>query len=202
MTLQPNTQITPETVGMLKACPFCGGEGWLNDYEAKYSDLPPQSRAPQCRSCGVSMGYLPTAKKAIAAWNQRPVASISSADLIANTDYARGAVRVPGETDERRIYGRPDSPAASSPSAVGVSITDLDMENKRRRFANEAPIFATPTPAPVDWERVGPKLVEALESIRDVCAGRNDCIVSDKSASDHAQSVAVDALAAATPGGK
>ena len=63
------TQTTTEPV--LLPCPFCGGEAWLNDYEAKHSDLPPQSRAPQCRSCGVSPGYLPTAKKAIAAWNTR-----------------------------------------------------------------------------------------------------------------------------------
>ena len=60
----------------------------------------------------------------------------------------------------------------------------------------------TPTPAPVDWERVGPKLVEALESIRDVCAGRNECVVSDKSASDHAYSVSQAVLAAAQPEGK
>lgn len=61
----------PTTEPVLLPCPFCGGEAWLNDYEAKHSDLPPQSRAPQCRSCGVSPGYLPTAKKAIAAWNTR-----------------------------------------------------------------------------------------------------------------------------------
>jgi Lar family restriction alleviation protein len=59
----------------LKPCPFCGGEAWLNDYEAKYSDLPPQSRAPQCRSCGVSPGYLATSAKAIAAWNRRAALS-------------------------------------------------------------------------------------------------------------------------------
>lgn len=55
----------------LLPCPFCGGGAWLNDYEAKHSDLPPRSRAPQCRSCGASPGYLPTAKKAIKAWNTR-----------------------------------------------------------------------------------------------------------------------------------
>ncbi len=55
----------------LEPCPFCGGEAWLNDYEAKYSDLPPMSRAPQCRSCGASLGYLPTPAKATEAWNCR-----------------------------------------------------------------------------------------------------------------------------------
>ena len=55
----------------LAPCPFCGGEAWLNDYEAKYSDLPPKSRAPQCRSCGASLGYLTTPAKATEAWNRR-----------------------------------------------------------------------------------------------------------------------------------
>lgn len=55
----------------LMPCPFCGGEAWLNDYEAKYSDLPPKSRCPQCRSCGASMGYLPTPAKAVEVWNRR-----------------------------------------------------------------------------------------------------------------------------------
>lgn len=56
----------------LKPCPFCGGDAWLYDYEAKYGDLPPKSRAPQCKSCGASLGYLTTPAKAIAAWNRRP----------------------------------------------------------------------------------------------------------------------------------
>ena len=28
----------------IKACPFCGGEAWLNDYEAKHGDMTPESR--------------------------------------------------------------------------------------------------------------------------------------------------------------
>ncbi len=59
----------------LAPCPFCGGEAWLNDYEAKYSDLPPMSRAPQCRSCGASLGYLTTPAKATEAWNRRVTAA-------------------------------------------------------------------------------------------------------------------------------
>ena len=62
----------------LAPCPFCGGEAWLNDYEAKYSDLPPKSRAPQCRSCGASLGYLTTPAKATEAWNRRVTAAPAS----------------------------------------------------------------------------------------------------------------------------
>jgi len=65
----------------LAPCPFCGGEAWLNDYEAKYSDLPPMSRAPQCRSCGVSLGYLTTPAKATEAWNRRVTAASAQARI-------------------------------------------------------------------------------------------------------------------------
>ena len=57
--------------GGLLPCPWCGGEGWLNDYEARWGDMPPKSRCPQCRSCGANLGYRPTPAKAIAAWNRR-----------------------------------------------------------------------------------------------------------------------------------
>lgn len=66
--------------GGLLPCPFCAGEAWLNDYEAKYSDLPPKSRCPQCRLCGVSLGYLTTPAKAIAAWNRRAPAPQAQPD--------------------------------------------------------------------------------------------------------------------------
>lgn len=65
----------------LTPCPFCGGEAWLNDYEAKYSDLPPMSRSPQCRSCGASLGYLTTPAKATEAWNRRVTAASSQARI-------------------------------------------------------------------------------------------------------------------------
>lgn len=61
---------TPKAVS-LRECPMCGGEAALLDYEAKYGGLHYASRCPQCTSCGCSMGYLPSAKKAIAAWNRR-----------------------------------------------------------------------------------------------------------------------------------
>lgn len=66
--------------GGLLPCPFCAGEAWLNDYEAKYSDLPPKSRCPQCRLCGASLGYLTTPAKAIAAWNRRAPAPQAQPD--------------------------------------------------------------------------------------------------------------------------
>lgn len=75
-TPTPGQPLSEADVSLLP-CPFCGGEAWLNDYEAKYSDLPPTSRAPQCRSCGASLGYLTTPAKAIAAWNRRPHAPVS-----------------------------------------------------------------------------------------------------------------------------
>lgn len=75
-TPTPGQPLSEAGVSLLP-CPFCGGEAWLNDYEAKYSDLPPKSRAPQCRSCGASLGYLTTPAKAIAAWNRRPHAPVS-----------------------------------------------------------------------------------------------------------------------------
>lgn len=55
----------------LLPCAHCGGEAWLNDYEAKHGDMTPASRCPQCKSCGCNLGYLPTEAKAIAAWNRR-----------------------------------------------------------------------------------------------------------------------------------
>ena len=65
----------------LEACPFCDGEAWLNAYEAKYSDLPPKSRCPQCRSCGASLGYLATPAKATEAWNRRVTAASAKARI-------------------------------------------------------------------------------------------------------------------------
>ena len=65
----------------LAPCPFCGGEAWLNYYEAKYSDLPPKSRCPQCRSCGASLGYLATPAKATEAWNRRVTAASAQARI-------------------------------------------------------------------------------------------------------------------------
>lgn len=72
--------LTPREKVELKPCPFCGGEAWLNDYEAKYSDLPPKSRCPQCRSCGASLGYLTTPAKATEAWNRRTALASGSGD--------------------------------------------------------------------------------------------------------------------------
>ena len=123
--------------GGLLPCPFCAGEAWLNDYEAKYSDLPPKSRCPQCRLCGASLGYLTTPAKAIAAWNRRAPAPQAqpdaraveagkklqswlddfdreNADGIDNDDFNIGQdelIEVPAE-DLRRVLQRLSAPAA------------------------------------------------------------------------------------------
>lgn len=93
--------ITSQTPEGLEPCPFCGGEAWLNDYEAKYSDLPPKSRAPQCKSCGATLGYLTTPAKATEAWNRRVTAASAQAaidaekakvaELEARIAYLRGS---------------------------------------------------------------------------------------------------------------
>lgn len=71
----------------LLPCPFCGGEAALLDYEARYGGLHYASRCPQCASCGCSMGYLPTAKKAVEAWNCR--APIPAPEKAPSFDDAR-----------------------------------------------------------------------------------------------------------------
>lgn len=81
----------------LKPCPFCGGEAWLNDYEAKHGGMPARSRCPQCKSCGCSLWYHPTESKAIAAWNRRadlvPAPSVTVKPLEWDCDFA--AVNIP-----------------------------------------------------------------------------------------------------------
>lgn len=89
MTAPMPETMSPREKVALKPCPFCGGEAWLNDYEAKYSDLPPKSRNPQCKSCGASLGYLTTPAKATEAWNRR-AALASSGD---HAELARLAER-------------------------------------------------------------------------------------------------------------
>lgn len=78
---QPDPAPSNANTSGLAPCPFCGGEAWLNDYEAKYSDLPPKSRCPQCRSCGASLGYLATPAKATEAWNRRVTAASAQARI-------------------------------------------------------------------------------------------------------------------------
>lgn len=83
----------------LEPCPFCGGEAWLNDYEAKYSDLPPKSRCPQCQSCGASLGYLATPAKATEAWNRRVTAASAQAEREARLAAEARADRLAGVED-------------------------------------------------------------------------------------------------------
>ena len=65
----------------LKPCPFCGGEAYINDYEAKHGGLSPRSGNPSCRSCGCSLGYHTTRARAIAAWNTRAELTSTKARL-------------------------------------------------------------------------------------------------------------------------
>lgn len=73
----------------------------------------------------------------------RPVGVISSAELIANTDYARGAVRVPGETEDRRIYGQPDQPV----EAIGAGREEEIPERAEGRLAERPWRVGDPLPA-------------------------------------------------------
>ncbi|MGX1587296.1 Lar family restriction alleviation protein [Brevundimonas diminuta] len=91
--------MTPREKVKLKPCPFCGGEAWLNDYEAKHSDLPPKSRSPQCRSCGASLGYLTTPVKATEAWNRRTALASGSGDHAELARLAEAATPGPWVAD-------------------------------------------------------------------------------------------------------
>lgn len=175
--MTPNTQITPETVGMLKA-----GD-WLRD---------------------------------------RIDGSIWQLDFVGSTGLlclSQGTTMMRTEPDSFIFVSRP---AASSPSAVGVgeatraqwlwaakivrelgpSMSPGAMAATMERLAEKAP-----TPTPVDWERVGPKLVEALELAlpSNLCLtnkGIADSVVVsiDATMGDLRQIAA--ALAAAQPGAK
>lgn len=120
--------LTPREKVVLKPCPFCGGEAWLNDYEAKYSDLPPKSRCPQCRSCGASLGYLTTPAKATKAWNRR-TALASSGDHAELAGLAEAATPGPWETHPEafspRTFVIPTHHASDDP-AVGSVLSRQD----------------------------------------------------------------------------
>ncbi len=95
------TPTTPTQGEMrLAPCPFCGGEAWLNDYEAKYSDLPSKSRSPQCRSCGASLGYLTTPAKAAEAWNRRAAPPVVGIDALSECLSALHAIKANGGDPE------------------------------------------------------------------------------------------------------
>lgn len=157
----------------LKPCPFCGGEAWLNDYEAKYSDLPPKSRSPQCRSCGASLGYLTTPAKATEAWNRRATLASGSGDhaelarsvgkaIDANIHRTSRLYSV--RTGERR-YGVGGQAAATD--AVMAVVSPLLAENAALRVSLEktASDFREVATAHDEAER---KLAEADQVIRDI----------------------------------
>lgn len=68
---------------------------------------------------------------------------------------------------------------------------------ERANEVADALVAATPAPSPVDWERVGPKLVEALEQVRNTTHYSTG--YSDLSARRSAFMVSEQALAAAQP---
>jgi len=129
--------LTPREKVLLKPCPFCGGEAWLNDYEAKYSDLPPKSRSPQCRSCGASLGYLTTPAKATEAWNRRTALASGSGDHAELARLAEAAKRV-----RRDAVGRLDGDDAHRiwfaflDSVSPATVLALLAENAALRAAN------------------------------------------------------------------
>lgn len=120
---------------VLEACPFCGGEAWMNAYEAKYSDLPPKSRCPQCRSCGASLGYLPTPSKATEAWNRRVTAASAQARIaelearVAELEAAKWDVKHVDTMNDMVAMGlardAADARAGRLAGALGDAIDDL-----------------------------------------------------------------------------
>ena len=125
MTLTPNTQITQENVGLLKAGDrvMISYHGTLWDGAGTVVDINTKWRS----SVGVE-------RKDVGTGNFTP-------DCI--TFLSRPALSPPaeGEVHERNL------------SASNAELIDQALSHP--------PL--TPTPAPVDWTVVGPKLVEALE---------------------------------------
>lgn len=168
--LTPNTQITQENVGLLP-CPFCGGSASARTIlraSVRCDECGAESRSFSMTVCGTDAAV----SEAIAAWNRRPALS-PPAEGSCGGPYS--CIRCDNST-----WNDDDICDACAKEARDMN-DELDA------------LEATPTPAPVDWERVGPKLVEALERIK-----AND-------PNDPAQpwNVARDALAAAAqPEGK
>lgn len=128
----------------LAPCPFCGGEAWLNDYDAKYSDLPPMSRAPQCRSCGASLGYLTTPAKATEAWNRRVTAASAQA-RIAELESALAAAQNADAENDAHLRCRATAAEARADRLADIvrrCVTALDAS----RSGGEYPDFE-------EWEK-------------------------------------------------
>jgi hypothetical protein len=95
--------------GVLKPCPFCGGETKLRDYgEIPGYDFRYGTVVGHDSDCPLSAwdGYLyETEAQAIAAWNTRPEDRTASTDeLVAGLERARGVLRdyitASGEMDD------------------------------------------------------------------------------------------------------
>ena len=131
MTTTPSPERQPaDAGGGLLPCPFCGGEGWLNDYEARWGDMPPKSRCPQCRSCGANLGYRPTPAKAIAAWNRRSPAPQAQPDARAVEARPAEPTQSAAQTGEA-LKARVDTLVNILAPDQGESLS----EERRRLFA-------------------------------------------------------------------
>lgn len=203
--LQPNTQITPETVGMLKAGDRVWNVPgkWLGEFHGVEDGLILVS--------SVDDGPLQDAYDPASFTYQGPAAS--SPPMIARPGSVPMTPEMEAIMDECM--------AASSPSAVGGHQAACEAPGHTDLMISPEAIDAflstgdhpeiSPTPAPsagdatVDWERVGPKLVEAGLAFE--VAVTADIPVGDGYAewvetARNARADFRDALAAATPGGK
>lgn len=203
------TQTTTEPV--LLPCPFCGGEA---DRMAAMGES-----WVRCMTCNAATEMFGTDTAAIAAWNRRPALS-PPAEVLGMAANKVGAWIARRDSEyEAALADLTQPPCIDSLDDFGRTIYSALEDcpamsvDKQADFIARAfwPLIATPTPAPaevpfaaedaclacnspaqVDWQRVGPKLVEALERIK-----AND-------PNDPAQpwNVARAALAAAQPEGK
>ena len=138
----------------LAPCPFCGGEAWLNAYEAKYSDLPPKSRAPQCRSCGASLGYLTTPAKATEAWNRRVTAASAQARIAELDKEVERWISAYNAAHDQATENGGRANAAIARATAAKARADRLLEALR------AVDYARVTDAPGDWTRAT-KLTDA-----------------------------------------
>jgi hypothetical protein len=268
--LHPNTQITPETVGMLKAGDVVRhsvrGLCTVRQIEDEIGLHVSWFGVDGVQLCDVFENFTyigPDLGDGWVGWSggENPVPGMR-VDLKQHGYSGIGESYLSDNQDwgDRLDAGRIIAfrPAASSPSAAGVGEADDDAKREAwsdfedeyltdgkgyvladtykqcraafdaawpgdaRSAAYDAFRAAHPTPATVDWQVVGPKLVEALEKIErwfgefpetGMFWPNADGTESDRPMSygaawgsngerDFMRAVARDALAAATPGGK
>lgn len=176
--MTPNPPITQENAALLKA----GAINW------------PELKA---------LGYRVEKTARFGTWASQWDAYLQTVGKLSSHDTKGAAMRAcRNHADRRPALAKPaeggvDSSHGSVYDRLLTFIHDRDdaLRGDDRTDPNEIDEtvlaimrIATPTPPSVDWERVGPKLVEALETIKAGGSWQGD--------------TAFDALAAATPGGK